>query len=58
MPKLEHTIRTMLLGRVACACGWYTVLGPEFTGRPRIARQDALLDAWLDHSSEMRKAGH
>lgn len=58
MAKREHTIRSMMLGRAACACGWYYIVPRDLQDKSRMRKTDALLDAWLDHAADMRKLGH
>lgn len=58
MAKREHAIRTLLLGRAACVCGWYYVVPRDLLDKSRMCKADALLDAWLEHAADMRKAEH
>lgn len=56
MPE-RHAPKTLMLGRVRCACGWTYTLGPDFQGRPKVRRYDALLDEWLEHEARMKRRG-
>lgn len=57
MPKRDHTIRSLLLGRVSCACGWYIVVDAHLAEHTRMTKTDWLLDQFNDHSREMAQRG-